>query len=96
MKTFQRILLILLNILLPCILPILLVFICFFIYGSGASGTEKLENEMYIWIGIYSMAGLMHLFLAYKYLRFFSKKQKFLFTAILALLYLYFAFNYMK
>lgn len=96
MKTFLRILLILLNILIPCLLPVLLVLICFFVYGSGAAGTEKLEKEMYIWTGIYIIIGLIHLFLAYKYLRFISKKQKILFTAFLSLLYLYFAINYMK
>jgi len=96
MKTFQKILLILLNILLPCLLPIILVFICFFIYGSGAAGTEKLEQEMYFWTGIYIMIGVIHSFSAYKYLKFLSKKQKLLFMVILVLLYLYFAFNYMK
>lgn len=96
MKTLKHIALILFNLIIPCLLPILLVIVCFFVYGSGASGSDKLEEEIYIWTGAYVIVGLLHLFLVYKFLRFISKKQKILFTAVLSLLYFYFAFNYMK
>lgn len=95
MKTLLRALLILLNLLIPYLTTIALVFGCFFIYGSGAMGAEKLEKEMYIWKGIFILIGIVHLFLAYKYIKFLSKVPKIILIALLGLLYIYIAAVYM-
>lgn len=95
MKTLLRILIILINLLIPFLAPIALVVVCFFVYGSGSQGSEELQKQMYIWIGIYIIIGLIHLFLVYNYLKFLPEKQKTILYILLALQYLYFGFNYM-
>jgi hypothetical protein len=50
---------------------------------------------MYIWQGTYIIISLIHIFLAYKYLRFIPKIPKIVFLVILGLLYLCFAYSYM-
>lgn len=95
MKTLLKILLILLNLSIPFIVPIVLMLVCFFIYGSGATGTEKLERQMYIWTGVYIVIGLIHIFLAYRYIKFLSKTQRLVLIFFLTIVYVYLGFNYM-
>ena len=71
-----------------------LIFVCFLIYGSGAVGTEKLENQMHIWTGIYIIIGLIHLFLAYRHIKFLSKTQRLVLIFFLTIIYVYLGVNY--
>lgn len=95
MKTLTRILTVLLNLSVPWLLPILLVFVCFFIYGSGAVGAERLEKQMFIWQGIYLLIGAIHLFLVYKFIDLLTRTQKIIMVAVLAALYGFFLINFM-
>ena len=72
-----------------------LIVVCFFIYGSGAVGAEKLEQQMYIWTGVYIVIGLMHMFLAYRYIKFLSKTQRLVLIFFLTIMYVYLGVNYM-
>lgn len=95
MKTLTRILTVVLNLSVPWLLPILLVFVCFFIYGSGAVGAEKLEKQMFIWHGIYLLIGVIHLFLVYKFIDLLTRTQKIIMVTALAALYGFFLINFM-
>ena len=95
MNKLLRALAIMLNLLIPYLVIIFLVFVCFFIYGSGAIGAEELERQMYIWTGIYILIGLVHLFLVYRYFKFLTKKHKIVFMIFIALIYICISCSYM-
>jgi hypothetical protein len=91
MKTSIRIIFIILNFLMPFSLVMLMIIIHFLAYGESASSVAIYEKYNFLWLGIYLSLAILHILLFFKYLKFALPYIRIAISALLAVLYGYYA-----
>ncbi|MHA3788666.1 hypothetical protein ACX0HA_10680 [Flavobacterium hauense] len=91
MKTVSRIIFIALNFLMPFVLVMLIIIINFFVHGEGPSSIVSFEKYNIAWLAGYAILAALHLLLFFKYLKFALPSLKIVLSALLAVLYGYYA-----
>ena len=93
MRVLKHICFITINLLLPYLLVNLLMLVDFLENGSGIQSERDYEKNKWIWISVFVLFGITHLFLFLKYFK-CDKIGKWILSAFISLIYCYIGVKY--